>query len=184
MEMPDGNYAYAQWGGQACNPYDTTRVPRGTSAGSGVSVSANLVACSICEQGSASCKGPASRNNVVNFLTTRGLMMHGGMNSQRLGDRAGIVRMGDSLVPLDEALIQVAIDISGRPFAVIDLDFVGPMIGEAPSQMVEHVLQSFATAARLTLHVRQLAGANDHHIAEAAMKNDDAPKRGRPAKAE
>ena len=87
-----------------------------------------------------------------------------------LGDRAGIVRMGDSLVPLDEALIQVAIDISGRPFAVIDLDFVGPMIGEAPSQMVEHVLHSFATAARLTLHVRQLAGANDHHIAEATMK--------------
>lgn len=89
---------------------------------------------------------------------------------QALGDRAGIVRMGDSLVPLDEALIQVVIDISGRPFATIDLDFVGPMIGEAPSQMVEHVLHSFATAAKLTLHVRQLAGANDHHIAEAAMK--------------
>ncbi len=88
--LPDGNYAYAAWGGQACNPYDTERVPRGTSSGSGVSVSANMVACSICEQGSASCKGPASRNNVVNFLTTRGLMQHGGMNSQRAGDRAGI----------------------------------------------------------------------------------------------
>jgi amidase len=102
-ELPDGNYAYAVWGGQACNPYDTTRVPRGTSAGSGVSVSANLVACSICEQGSASCKGPASRNNVVNFLTTRGLMMHGGMNSQRLGDRAGIHcrTVGDAALVLD-----------------------------------------------------------------------------------
>jgi Asp-tRNA(Asn)/Glu-tRNA(Gln) amidotransferase A subunit family amidase len=88
--MPDGNYAYAVWGGQACNPYDTERVPRGTSSGSGVSVSANLVMCSICEQGSASCKGPASRNGIVNFLTTKGIMMHGGMNSQRLGDRAGI----------------------------------------------------------------------------------------------
>jgi Asp-tRNA(Asn)/Glu-tRNA(Gln) amidotransferase A subunit family amidase len=88
--LPDGNYAYAQWAGQPCNPYDTERVPRGTSNGSGVSVSANMVACSICEQGSASCKGPASRNNVVNFLTTRGLMQHGGMNSQRAGDRAGI----------------------------------------------------------------------------------------------
>ncbi len=87
---PGGNYAYAAWGGQACNPYDTERVPRGTSSGSGVSVAANLVMCSICEQGSASCKGPASRNNVVNLLTTRGLMMHGGMNSQRAGDRAGI----------------------------------------------------------------------------------------------
>lgn len=88
--MPSGNYAYAAWGGQPCNPYDTERVPRGTSGGSGVSVSANLVQCSICEQGNASCKGPASRNNVVNFLTTKGLMMHGGMNSQRAGDRAGI----------------------------------------------------------------------------------------------
>jgi Asp-tRNA(Asn)/Glu-tRNA(Gln) amidotransferase A subunit family amidase len=88
--FPDGNLQYAVWGGQPCNPYDTERVPRGTSGGSGVSVAANLVVCSICEQGSASCKGPASRNNVVNFLTTRGLMMHGGMNSQRLGDRAGI----------------------------------------------------------------------------------------------
>jgi len=88
--LPDGNFADAPWGGQPCNPYDTERVPRGTSGGSGVSVSANMVACSICEQGSASCKGPASRNNVVNFLTTRGLMMHGGMNSQRIGDRAGI----------------------------------------------------------------------------------------------
>lgn len=88
--LPDGNYAYAAWGGQACNPYDTERVTRGTSSGSGVSVSANLVNCSICEQGNASCKGPASRNNVVNFLTTKGIMMHGGMNSQRLGDRAGI----------------------------------------------------------------------------------------------
>ncbi len=89
---------------------------------------------------------------------------------QALRDRAGIVRMGDALVPLDEALVQCVVDISGRPFGVIDLDFVGPMIGEAPSQMVEHVLHSFATAAKLTLHVRQLAGANDHHIAEAAMK--------------
>jgi amidase len=88
--MPDGGHAYAAWGGQPCNPYDTERVTRGTSSGSGVSVAANLVACSICEQGNASCKGPASRNNIVNMLTTKGIMMHGGMNSQRLGDRAGI----------------------------------------------------------------------------------------------
>ncbi len=87
-----------------------------------------------------------------------------------LGDRAGIVRMGDALVPLDEALIQVAVDISGRPFAAIGLDFVGDRVGEAPTEMIPHVLSSFATAAKLTLHVRQLAGSNNHHIAEAAMK--------------
>jgi len=88
--MPGGNYTYAAWGGQPCNPYDTERVSRGTSSGSGVSVAANLVACSICEQGNASCKGPASRNNIVNLLTTKGILMHGGMNSQSIGDRAGI----------------------------------------------------------------------------------------------
>ncbi|MSQ42121.1 MAG: imidazoleglycerol-phosphate dehydratase HisB [Dehalococcoidia bacterium] len=89
---------------------------------------------------------------------------------QALGDRAGITRMGDATVPLDEALVQVAIDLSGRPYAATDFDFIGEHIGEAPAEMVPHVLRSFATAARLTLHVRQLAGANDHHIAEAAMK--------------
>lgn len=88
-----------------------------------------------------------------------------------LGDRTGITRMGDALVPLDEALVQAVVDISGRPFAVTSFDWVGERIGEAPTEMVAHVLQSFAMAARVTLHVRQLAGANDHHIAEAAMKS-------------
>jgi amidase len=88
--MPFGNLKYAQWGGQPCNPYDTSREPRGTSGGSGVSVAANLATCSICEQGSASCKGPASRNNVVNLLTTKGILMDGGMASKKAGDRSGI----------------------------------------------------------------------------------------------
>src|SRR6185369_5639175 len=76
--------------GQTCNPYDTARVPRGTSNGSGVSVSANLSTCGICEQTSASCKGPASRNNVVNLLTTKGVLMDGGIMNKNSGDRAGI----------------------------------------------------------------------------------------------
>ena len=87
-----------------------------------------------------------------------------------LGDRTGIVRMGDATVPLDEALVQAVVDVSGRPYAAVSFDFVGERIGEAPTEMVPHVIQSFATTARLTLHVRQLAGANNHHIAEAAMK--------------
>jgi len=89
---------------------------------------------------------------------------------QALASREGIVRMGDALVPLDEALVQAVVDISGRPYAATSFDWVGERIGEAPTEMVAHVLQSFAVGARLTLHVRQLAGANDHHIAEAAMK--------------
>ena len=88
--FPMGNLQYGPWGGQACNAYDTARVPRGTSNGSGVSVAANLATCSICEQTSASCKGPASRNGVVNLLSTKGVHEDGGIMSKQAGDRAGI----------------------------------------------------------------------------------------------
>lgn len=90
MTFPETDLQYAPWSGQTCNPYDTARVPRGTSNGSGVSVSANLATCGICEQTSASCKGPASRNNVVNLLTTKGILMDGGITGKNSGDRAGI----------------------------------------------------------------------------------------------
>ena len=78
------------WGGQPCNPYDTERETRGTSSGSGVSVGANLVVCSICEQTFASCQGPAARNNIVNFLTTKGVNSDGGILARKMDDRAGI----------------------------------------------------------------------------------------------
>ena len=89
---------------------------------------------------------------------------------QALGDRAGIARMGDATVPLDDALVQAVVDVSGRPYAATSFDFVGERIGEAPTEMVPHVIRSFATGGRITVHARQLAGANDHHITEAAMK--------------
>ena len=79
------------WGGQACNPYDTERSPRGSSSGSGVAVAANLATCAFCEQTGGSCKGPASRNGVVSLLTTKGLISYGGaVGSNPLVDRAGI----------------------------------------------------------------------------------------------
>ena len=89
---------------------------------------------------------------------------------EALGDRAGIARFGDRTVPLDEALIQVALDLSGRPYAAIDLDFSAPMIGELPSSMARHILETIAHEGRLALHVRQLAGENEHHIIEATFK--------------
>ena len=89
---------------------------------------------------------------------------------EALGDRAGLVRMGDAVVPLDEALVQAVVDCSGRPYAAVHLDWIGERIGEASTQMIGHALQSFAQGARVALHVRQLAGANDHHVAEAAFK--------------
>ncbi|MXX33031.1 MAG: imidazoleglycerol-phosphate dehydratase HisB [Chloroflexi bacterium] len=87
-----------------------------------------------------------------------------------LGDRAGIARFADRTVPLDESLIQVALDLSGRPYAAIDLNFPAPMIGELPSSMARHILETVAHEGRLALHVRQLAGENEHHIIEATFK--------------
>ncbi len=86
-----------------------------------------------------------------------------------LGDRAGIRRFGDASVPMDEALASSAIDIGGRPYAVIDLPFRGERVGALPTQMVEHALEAFARASGSTLHVRG-TGRNDHHLAEAAFK--------------
>ena len=87
-----------------------------------------------------------------------------------LGDKRGLRRFADATVPLDEALVQVALDLSGRGFAAVDLPFHGEMIGTLPTEMVPHFLQSFAVEGRLTLHVRLLAGENDHHRAEATFK--------------
>ena len=87
-----GGQAISSWSGQACNPYDTERVPRGSSSGSGVAVATNLVTVAICEQTVASCQGPASRNNVALILPTKGLLPDsGGIGNQAVIDRAGII---------------------------------------------------------------------------------------------
>ena len=87
-----------------------------------------------------------------------------------LGARRGIRRFGDAAVPLDDTLVQVAVDLGGRPWASIDLPFRGPMIGGLSSEMIPHLLHSFAMDGRFALHVRLLAGNNDHHRAEATFK--------------
>jgi imidazoleglycerol-phosphate dehydratase len=87
-----------------------------------------------------------------------------------LGERRGIRRFGDAVVPLDEALAQVALDLGGRGWASIELPFKGTMIGGLSSEMIPHLLQSFAMDGRFGLHVRLLAGENDHHRAEATFK--------------
>ena len=86
-----------------------------------------------------------------------------------LGDRAGINRFGDASVPMDESLATAVIDMGGRPYAVIDLPFRGERIGQLPTQLIEHALESFARTAGATLHVKG-TGRNDHHLAEAAFK--------------
>lgn len=89
---------------------------------------------------------------------------------QALGDRAGIVRSASLHMPMDEALALVAVDIGGRGYAVLDIAFDRERIGTLPAELVGHFLWSFAQEARLNLHVRLLAGQNDHHRSEAIFK--------------
>ncbi len=87
-----------------------------------------------------------------------------------LGDKRGIARMGHSYVPMDEALALVAIDLSGRPYAVVDVDFDAPMLASMPVSLVPHFLETFAAHAHMNLHARLLYGRDDHHKAEAIFK--------------
>ncbi|MCH7718293.1 MAG: imidazoleglycerol-phosphate dehydratase HisB [Chloroflexi bacterium] len=89
---------------------------------------------------------------------------------EALGKREGIVRMADATVPLDEALASVALDLSGRGYAVVDVAWTGERMGELPTDLVSHLLWSLASEGKLTLHARVLAGVNDHHKAEALFK--------------
>jgi imidazoleglycerol-phosphate dehydratase len=87
-----------------------------------------------------------------------------------LGDKAGIRRFGFASVPMDEALAEVSLDISGRPFAAFEVTFPTEKTGEFDAQLAEEFLRAFAVNAGLTLHVRVPYGRNTHHIVEAVFK--------------
>jgi imidazoleglycerol-phosphate dehydratase len=89
--------------------------------------------------------------------------------SKALGDRSGITRFGDAVVPMDEARATVAIDISGRSYAVLDLQLRTDRLGTLTTQNIPHLLEALTRTAGLTLHISS-AGSNDHHVAEAAFK--------------
>ncbi|XP_042517927.1 imidazoleglycerol-phosphate dehydratase 1, chloroplastic isoform X2 [Macadamia integrifolia] len=89
---------------------------------------------------------------------------------QALGDRKGINRFGDFSAPLDEALIHVSLDLSGRPHLSYDLQIPTERVGTYDTQLVEHFFQSVVNTSGMTLHIRQLAGKNSHHIIEATFK--------------
>ena len=89
---------------------------------------------------------------------------------QAIGERKGIARWGYALCPLDEALSRAVVDISSRPSADVNMGFKRPTIGNCSTEMLVHAIESFATSARLTVHVDVLKGFNDHHRAESAYK--------------
>ncbi len=89
---------------------------------------------------------------------------------QALGERLGIVRTAHSFVPMDDSLGFVAIDLSGRPYCVVDAHWHTPRIGQLSTDLIAHLLESFAVRGRLNLHATVLYGQNDHHQAEALFK--------------
>ena len=89
---------------------------------------------------------------------------------QALGDRAGIVRIGSATVPMDESLASVAVDLSGRPYCVTEMEWAGPAVGGLPVTLIPHFFESFAVTARANVHARVLYGRDDHHQAEALFK--------------
>ncbi|KAF9518387.1 hypothetical protein BS47DRAFT_1338319 [Hydnum rufescens UP504] len=89
---------------------------------------------------------------------------------EALGERRGIRRYGTGFAPLDEALSRAVIDISSRPYCVVDLGLKREKIGDLSTEMIPHVFHSFAMAAGVTLHVDCLRGENDHHRSESAFK--------------
>jgi Asp-tRNA(Asn)/Glu-tRNA(Gln) amidotransferase A subunit family amidase len=173
--VPETDLQYSTWGGQACNPYDTARVPRGSSNGSGVSVAANLVTCSICEQTTGSCKGPASRNNTVNILPTKGIHMDGGVGARNAGDRAGILckSMKDAALVFDAVKGYESEDeftaipkgiIPNEPYssfvvpdsAVKDKPLKGVRIGIAREFMVKHTKNDAAISDAIDKQIKDV----------------------------
>lgn len=90
--------------------------------------------------------------------------------NQALGDKVGIRRYGEARIPMDEALGEAIIDISGRPYIVYNCEYKGDMMGQMETQLVEEFMRSFAYNAGITLHIGCPYGANDHHKAEAMFK--------------
>lgn len=89
---------------------------------------------------------------------------------EALGDKSGIQRFGDALVPLDEALVQCAVDLSGRPYLVHDETMPVELIGSFDTSLTKHIFESIVASAQICLHVKVISGRNAHHIVEAQFK--------------
>lgn len=90
---------------------------------------------------------------------------------EAVGDKAGIRRFGDCILPMDESLVLSAVDLSGRHYLSFDLELDSPMIGDFDSQLVHEFFYAFSDAARMNLHIKKINGVNSHHIVEAAFKS-------------
>ena len=90
---------------------------------------------------------------------------------EAVGEKKGIKRYGSCILPMDEALVLTAIDLSGRPYLVFDCDLTAPMIGEYDTQMTREFFYAVTSSAKMNLHMKKIDGINDHHIVEACFKS-------------
>jgi imidazoleglycerol-phosphate dehydratase len=123
----------------------------------------------IAQHGRFDLKLSATGDNVHHLVEDVAICL-GKAFAQALGEKRGIVRMGDATVPMDDALAVAVVDISGRGYAVLDLPFSENEVLGFPTDLIRHFLESFALEARLNLHARIVYGVNDHHKAEALFK--------------
>jgi imidazoleglycerol-phosphate dehydratase len=112
-----------------------------------------------------SATGPDQHHVVEDVAITLGQALN-----QTLGNKQGLVRMAHAIVPMDDVLALVALDIGGRGYSEVEVQFEEPNISEMSSDLVRHFIVSFASEAKINIHARILTGVNDHHKAEAIFK--------------
>lgn len=123
----------------------------------------------LVQHGSLDLKLSATANDQHHLVEDVAICLGRALN-EALGEKRGIVRMADASVPMDDALSTVAMDISGRGYAVLELGFGSEDIGGLETDLIRHFLESLAIEARLNLHARVAYGTNDHHRAESLFK--------------
>lgn len=111
----------------------------------------------------------ATGDDVHHLVEDVGISLGQALN-QALGDKRGLVRIADATVPMDEALATVVVDLGGRGYSVLNMDFENNDMSDFPADLLRHFLESFATEGRLNLHAGVAYGTNDHHKAEAVFK--------------
>lgn len=111
-----------------------------------------------------------ARGDFKHHIAEDAMIALGDAIERALGKKIGIERMGDAIVPMDDALVLAAVDLSGRAFPDIEAKFAKRKLEDLNSDMIEHMLQALATNGKFNLHVKVLRGKNDHHKAEAIFK--------------
>ena len=111
-----------------------------------------------------------ARGDLEHHVAEDVMIALGGALERALSTKAGIRRMGDAIVPMDDALVLGAVDLSGRAYSEVEAKFAKKMLDDLSSDLIEHLLQTLAINGKLNLHVQVLRGRNDHHKAEAIFK--------------